>query len=53
MKDGGSVETGMWAREGLAECMHLCGSERILSCCFMQMGGTALRMPFADLTRGR
>jgi CRP-like cAMP-binding protein len=51
MKDGGSVETGMWAREGLAECMHLSGSERIPSRCFMQMGGTALRMPFADLAR--
>jgi CRP-like cAMP-binding protein len=51
MKDGGSVETGMWAREGLAECMHLAGSDRVPSRCFMQMGGTALRMPFADLTR--
>ena len=49
MKDGGSVETGMWAREGLAECMHLAGSDRIPSRCFMQMGGSALRMPFADL----
>ena len=51
MKDGGSVETGMWAREGLAECMHLSGSDRIPSRCFMQMGGTALRMPFVDLAR--
>jgi CRP-like cAMP-binding protein len=50
MKDGGSVETGLWAREGLAECMHLAGSDRVPSRCFMQMGGTALRMPFADLT---
>jgi CRP-like cAMP-binding protein len=51
MKDGGSVETGMWAREGLAECMHLAGSDRVPSRCFMQMGGSALRMPFADLAR--
>jgi CRP-like cAMP-binding protein len=51
MKDGGSVETGMWAREGLVECMHLAGSDRVPSRCFMQMGGTALRMPFADLER--
>jgi len=51
MKDGGSVETGMWAREGLAECMHLAGSDRIPSRCFMQMGGSALRMPYADLER--
>jgi CRP-like cAMP-binding protein len=49
MKDGGSAETGMWASEGLAECMHLGGSTRVPSRCFMQMGGTALRMPFADL----
>ena len=49
MQDGGSVETGMWAREGLVECMHLAGSDRIPSRCFMQMGGTALRMPYADL----
>jgi CRP-like cAMP-binding protein len=50
MKDGGCVETGMWAREALVECMHLGGSDRVPSRCFMQMGGTALRMPFADLT---
>jgi CRP-like cAMP-binding protein len=49
MQDGGSVETGMWAREGLAECMHLSGSDRVPSRCFMQMAGTALRMSFADL----
>jgi CRP-like cAMP-binding protein len=29
--------------------MHLGGSDRVPSRCFMQMGGTALRMPFADL----
>jgi CRP-like cAMP-binding protein len=51
MQDGGSVETGMWAREGLAECMHLSGSDRVPSRCFMQMGGSALRMPYADLVR--
>ena len=51
MKDGGSVETGMWAREALVECMHLFGSDRVPSRCFMQIGGSALRMPFADLQR--
>jgi CRP-like cAMP-binding protein len=49
MMDGGCVETGMWAREGMAECMHIGASDRVPSRCFMQMGGTALRMPFADL----
>ena len=48
---GESSETGMWASEGLAECMHLAGSDRVPSRCFMQMGGTALRMSFADLER--
>ena len=51
MKDGGSVETGMWAREGVAECMHLGGSKRVPSRCFMQVAGTAMRMSFADLER--
>lgn len=49
MRDGGSVETGMWAREGLAECMHLSGSDRVPNRCFMQIGGTALRMPYLEL----
>jgi CRP-like cAMP-binding protein len=52
MKDGGSVETGMWAREGVAECMHLSGSNRVPNRCFMQIGGTALRMAYADLEQG-
>jgi CRP-like cAMP-binding protein len=51
MKDGGTVETGMWASDGLVECMHLCSSDGLPSRCFMQIGGTALRMPFADLER--
>jgi CRP-like cAMP-binding protein len=51
MQDGGSVETGMWAREGVAECMHLGGSDRVPTRCFMQIAGTAMRMSFADLER--
>lgn len=51
MKDGGSVETGLWTRDGLAECMHIAGSDRVPTRCFMQIAGTALRMPFADLLR--
>jgi CRP-like cAMP-binding protein len=51
MKDGGSAETGMWAKEGVAECMHLGGSDRVPSRCFMQIAGTAMRMLFADLER--
>jgi CRP-like cAMP-binding protein len=51
MKDGGSAETGMWAREGIAECLHLGDSRRVPSRCFMQIAGSALRMPFAELER--
>jgi CRP-like cAMP-binding protein len=29
--------------------MHIGASDRVPSRCFMQLGGTALRMPFADL----
>jgi CRP-like cAMP-binding protein len=49
MRDGSCAETGMWGNEGLAECMHLGDSRRVPSRCFMQVGGTALRMPFAEL----
>jgi CRP-like cAMP-binding protein len=49
MRDGGCTETGMWGTEGLIECMHLGNSHRVPSRCFMQVGGTALRMPFAEL----
>lgn len=49
MRDGGCTETGMWGKEGLVECMHLGDSRRVPSRCFMQVGGTALRMPFAEL----
>jgi CRP-like cAMP-binding protein len=51
MKDGGSAETGMWASEGMAECMHLGDGIRVPSRCFMQIAGTALRMAFADLEK--
>jgi CRP-like cAMP-binding protein len=51
MKDGGVVETGVWASEGLAECMHLGDAGRVPTRCFMQIAGTALRLPFADLVK--
>jgi CRP-like cAMP-binding protein len=35
----------------VAECMHLGGSDRVPTRCFMQIAGTAMRMPFADLER--
>src|SRR4051812_15614655 len=52
MQDGGSVETGMWARDGVAECMHLGGSDRVPTRCFMQIGGTPLRISHSHLGKG-
>jgi CRP-like cAMP-binding protein len=49
MLDGGCTETGMWGKDGLPECMHLGNSRRVPSRCFMQVAGTALRIPFAEL----
>lgn len=49
MADGSTAEVGSWGREGLAECFHLLGDSGIPSRCFMQVGGTALRMPFKEL----
>jgi CRP-like cAMP-binding protein len=49
MRDGASAETGLWSREGLVECMHLGNSGRVPTRSFMQIAGTALRIPFAEL----
>ena len=51
MKAGAMVEIGMWGREGLIECIHLGSSDLVPSRCFMQIGGTALRMRYDDLQR--
>lgn len=49
MSDGSSAEVGLWGREGLIECFHLLGGARIPNRCIVQIGGTALRMPFKEL----
>lgn len=49
MADGATTEVGTWGREGLAESFHLLGNAGVPSRCFMQVGGTALRMPFKEL----
>lgn len=49
MADGATTEVATWGREGLAESFHLLGSATIPSRCFMQIGGTALRMSFKEL----
>jgi CRP-like cAMP-binding protein len=51
MASGASAEVGIWGKEGLAESLHLLGNARIPTRCFMQVEGTALRMPFKDLLK--
>lgn len=51
MSSGASAEVGIWGKEGLVECFHLLGSARIPTRCFMQIEGSALRMPFRDLQK--
>jgi CRP-like cAMP-binding protein len=51
MSSGASAEVGIWGREGMVECFHLLGNARIPTRCFMQIEGTALRIPFKDMQR--
>ena len=46
---GGSAEVNMNGREGLVSSVHLLGSAPIPTLCNMQLGGAALRVPFAHL----
>jgi CRP-like cAMP-binding protein len=49
MSSGASAEVGIWGKEGMVECFHLLGSARIPTRCFIQVEGSALRMPFQEL----
>ena len=49
MSTGACAEVGIWGKEGLVESFHLLGSARIPTRCFIQVEGSALRMPFKDL----
>ena len=51
MSSGACAEVGIWGKEGLVECFHLLGNARIPTRCFMQIEGSALRMPFKDLQK--
>jgi len=51
MSNGATAEVGIWGSEGLVESFHLLGRARIPTRCFIQMDGTALRMPFKDLQK--
>ena len=51
MSSGASAEVGIWGKEGLVECFHLLGNAPIPTRCFIQIEGSALRMPFKDLQK--
>lgn len=51
MKDGGAVEVGLISREGIVEAMQLLGSASSPTTVFMQVSGTALRMPFPEFAK--
>lgn len=45
--EGRTTEVGTVGREGAPEGVHLLGSARITTRCFMQIGGTGLRVEYA------
>ncbi len=49
MSDGASAEVGMIGREGIVGALHILGPVAAPTHCFVQMEGTALRMPLAEL----
>jgi CRP-like cAMP-binding protein len=49
--DGSSAEVGMIGAEGLAGAPALMGPHKPLSQCFMQIAGSGLRVPVAELRR--
>ena len=51
MSNGASAEVGIWSKEGLVESFHLLGNARIPTRCYIQVSGTALRMPFNELQK--
>ena len=51
MQDGGAAEVGLIGKEGVVEAMHLLGSANSPTTAFVQVAGSALRLPFADLQK--
>src|ERR1700710_611488 len=49
MEDGNGVEVGLIGCEGLVEGMHLLGPGLLPTTGFIQVEGTALRIPFSEL----
>lgn len=51
MRDGDGVEVGLIGHEGLVETFHLLGPTRILTSGLVQVAGSAIRIPYADLKK--
>lgn len=51
MPDGASAEVGMIGREGIVGSLHILGPTPAPTHCFVQMEGTALRIPLAELVK--
>lgn len=49
MTDGATAEVGLIGREGMVGGLHLLGPAKVSTNCFVQLAGSALRMPFSDL----
>jgi CRP-like cAMP-binding protein len=49
MSDGSGAEVGLVSREGLVEGFHLLGPAPVQTSGFIQLEGTALRMPFSEI----
>ncbi len=47
--DGGTAEVGVIGNEGLVGSLHLLGPARVATHSFMQLEGSAWRIPFSDL----
>ena len=51
MADGSGTEVGLLGNESLVEGYHLLGPAVVSTTAFVQLAGTALRIPFAELQR--
>ena len=51
LRDGGTAEVEIIGWEGVVGSLHLLGSAPVPTSCFMQIGGTGLRMEMAELRK--
>ncbi|HEY1577973.1 MAG TPA: Crp/Fnr family transcriptional regulator [Terracidiphilus sp.] len=51
MRNGNAAEVGLIGKEGVVEAMHLLGSAPSPTTVFIQVAGSALRMPFAEFEK--